>query len=1254
MTDVFERLLPFLTEQDHRHVRILAKYLRGGRLTLFAGAGLSFNAPRADGADGRMPGWSALTERLREFLPGVGGHEPATKVADLFESTFGRRALIESLMSAIPDHEFLPGDVHRLLPELGFRDIITSNFDTLIERAYRERHIEPEVVVSDRFAAPGLMARLYKINGCFDRSPFDVVITSEDFRRWDQSRPLLRALVTSVFVESNVLFVGFSLEDPAFRAIHGRVRDILGPDQRMAYSLQFGVTDNIRDYWIRQGIVIIDLLRVPGRDSLDSESRLVLFLETLRDVASANEFSQRSSSESAIAEWRQPLVELRPDESGISRRTNGDGSTSRGATKSRISPAGEQPGVATQLPRIYATTEREFGSRDQPDRSCQDILVRSVRKVLNTLFIPSDRSPREDHEAITGARELIERVISIQESKTPSPALVPELPTLIASLYWSLCLLEPSDDNDLKFVSSVQWLDLRALLFASPDQQRAAFIFLMFAGPGIDLSLASKALCGGLQPAERGKFRQRLMSTCRPWRSIALGASTTASSEAPVATRAEILDGPAALLQQTGADILYRLREFLEGIPLPSDLRERALDGLRGQILPELGIPATREEFFRVLRYLNIDDDCNPDTSWGVNRAREIRANSSTDPCESRTPFHQRIRNILGGVREIETTTRASRMRRMVPAEIPGYSLVWLTIDLLNNRPLGRGSAWVNSSWRETAALVKETDPSTRAKAPYLPLLLLSMALDGGTLVDSRGPIIREAAERGVMGRTVRTTLSLLRVRLAEGGFSSLGLPFATMRRDSGLNRMVAGIAAFVALLLDLADEGTLDEPEDLELLAGLTRELLLRHWRWSAVSTLLPRRLSSFGRMKLLADPTRNLVADTALRWVEVSMDDPTFGMLDMEGQDWATLHTEAKGSDRLARVALRLIGLLGDDEVQRTAFGFSAVRLLLRWAEFGILHEARWGLDLWGWVRQYLASSRDAGGPGWLADAGQVTRTLARAPIADEVRAAHIGWLYSLVVAWFEDGLGDAHPSPSSSVPPERRSVWQVSWDRYLPALEAFTEGECAVLDGRLARTLIPSLRPPDELPDIRNDSHLDSELSFRCALRNAPKLYGADDDHWAAHGERIRELILGGAIGRGGVGYVADRLDMDDRLAFAQCVARRTAAGPVHLRAEAIQATATTVDRARTLRGVTLGEVEELLLDACRSEAREVRRAAAEWLEDLPPDVRESVRARHALRWAVTRAANEGALKVRPAAGDLKRLRRLLREAGGASTP
>ncbi len=268
-----EELLP--------HLDRIALKLKEGRAIAVVGAGFSKNAmPRSglfadrlkDGDENReasnashrinsskleMPDWSQLVAQMaREIHP---TDENAQKqilkrgmlhVAQAYEVTFKRPQLDSLIKKAINDDAFEPGDQHHQLLALPWSDIITFNYDTLLEKAEAKK---PEPRFSTIYQKSELIVsskpRIIKLHGSLPSGPF--IITDEDFRTFPQKQPAFVNTVRQMMIENVLVLFGFSGDDPNFRQMHGWVRDLFENDSNHVYLCHFG----------EFGVVESDLLR---------------------------------------------------------------------------------------------------------------------------------------------------------------------------------------------------------------------------------------------------------------------------------------------------------------------------------------------------------------------------------------------------------------------------------------------------------------------------------------------------------------------------------------------------------------------------------------------------------------------------------------------------------------------------------------------------------------------------------------------------------------------------------------------------------------------------------------------------------------------------------------------------------------------------------------------------------------------------------------------------------------------------------
>lgn len=207
-----------------------AKEVRGA--AVMVGAGFSKFA-RLASQDGRPPPlWSDFEAEMRKRLHGESLPTDPLKLAEQYSTALGRHALDALIRDLVCDHQWTPGVLHSRLMGLPWADVLTTNWDTLLERTELDepdRGYEVVRVLSDiaRTRAP----RIVKLHGSLpSHEPF--IFTAEDFRTYPKLFAPFVNLAQQVLLENELCLIGFSGDDPNFLQWSGWVRDQLGASAR--------------------------------------------------------------------------------------------------------------------------------------------------------------------------------------------------------------------------------------------------------------------------------------------------------------------------------------------------------------------------------------------------------------------------------------------------------------------------------------------------------------------------------------------------------------------------------------------------------------------------------------------------------------------------------------------------------------------------------------------------------------------------------------------------------------------------------------------------------------------------------------------------------------------------------------------------------------------------------------------------------------------------------------------------------------
>jgi hypothetical protein len=221
---------------------------------LYAGAGFSLEATLPDAS--KLPTGSGLGYCLAKELydDGYIPDEPKANqpfdlaaLAEDYETAFGRQRLIQLLHKIFGADGLEPGEAHHLAIN-HFPTIITTNYDSLFERAAYSQSREPIVIRRNEqisFSGVGNRPTVIKLHGDL-QDPQRIVITTEDYRR----EPIpdgLREKLSTILSDKTVLFIGYGLADSDFQEIYFQVLERLGTLKPRAFVVMPFPSENCPD-----------------------------------------------------------------------------------------------------------------------------------------------------------------------------------------------------------------------------------------------------------------------------------------------------------------------------------------------------------------------------------------------------------------------------------------------------------------------------------------------------------------------------------------------------------------------------------------------------------------------------------------------------------------------------------------------------------------------------------------------------------------------------------------------------------------------------------------------------------------------------------------------------------------------------------------------------------------------------------------------------------------------------------------------
>ena len=285
----------------------LKRYLEEDRAVALVGAGFSRNALMNETSC--MRDWNMLGldfyQKLYGFAP-----DPEKdmflspiRLASEVEASFGRFELDNLILQSLPDDVVMPSSLHEQLVSLKWRDIFTTNYDTLLEKAYLQTERPYSVVTNKDTLLYSKQPRIVKLHGSFPNiHPF--IITEEDFRTYPEKYPEFVNTVRQALIENLFCLIGFSGDDPNFKSWLGWLRDVMGKQIAPVYLITFdrNLHNAKRKMYAAQNIDILNLADLSG----------------VQNIQEAFEFLFAYLKEPAIIKWtgaiKQKLGELKTEE----------------------------------------------------------------------------------------------------------------------------------------------------------------------------------------------------------------------------------------------------------------------------------------------------------------------------------------------------------------------------------------------------------------------------------------------------------------------------------------------------------------------------------------------------------------------------------------------------------------------------------------------------------------------------------------------------------------------------------------------------------------------------------------------------------------------------------------------------------------------------------------------------------------------------------------------------------------------------
>ncbi|MEH7470022.1 SIR2 family protein, partial [Priestia megaterium] len=295
------------------HIEKIRERLYKGNVAIMVGAGFSLNAVQLSNFKGSFLTWPQLvdgmknklylSEEARKYAP-----TDPLKLAQEFEFEFGREALEDFLKEALPDNNYIPGDLHKMLLSIPWADIFTTNYDTLIERTRDSIYDKSYSLVQTTSDIPNsIKPRIVKLHGSFpSHRPF--IFTEEDYRTYPTKFSPFVNLVQQSIMENTLCLIGFSGDDPNFKNWIGWVKDNLGDYASSIYFCGF-LTESQKRNLESKNIRVIDFTKLFADEKQSNYHEYALkwfFLELLKPKRRIPYYWPKLNENNPLNDWDIP------------------------------------------------------------------------------------------------------------------------------------------------------------------------------------------------------------------------------------------------------------------------------------------------------------------------------------------------------------------------------------------------------------------------------------------------------------------------------------------------------------------------------------------------------------------------------------------------------------------------------------------------------------------------------------------------------------------------------------------------------------------------------------------------------------------------------------------------------------------------------------------------------------------------------------------------------------------------------------
>lgn len=219
-------------------------------LVVFVGAGVSANSG--------LPTWNQLIDQLRLDLGIELEKEDNLKVAQFYYDTWGKQKYFQKISGIFDEYINAPtNEIHNEIFKIQPRHIITTNYDSLIEKKMDEEITKYSVIRSDS-EIPYTQANRFLIKMHGDLEMKNIVLKENDYLDYQINFPMISTLIKSMIMNNTILFIGYSLGDTTFNSIFRLIQNTFGDNAKKSYFFTPNKPKEVvKEYYKKKGLHVL-------------------------------------------------------------------------------------------------------------------------------------------------------------------------------------------------------------------------------------------------------------------------------------------------------------------------------------------------------------------------------------------------------------------------------------------------------------------------------------------------------------------------------------------------------------------------------------------------------------------------------------------------------------------------------------------------------------------------------------------------------------------------------------------------------------------------------------------------------------------------------------------------------------------------------------------------------------------------------------------------------------------------------------